>query len=94
MAQISGLSQKCPDFNQIMSGILDPRIPTFWNSAQMCIVHLTRGAAVQPPTDCVQQCSSKQGAVMTLRHQSQGCTVLQWIRKVLGGQKVQQKLSS
>ena len=31
MDHISGLSQKCPDFFEIMSGILDPRIPTFWN---------------------------------------------------------------
>ena len=31
MDQISGLRQKCPDFSKIMSGILDPRIPTFWN---------------------------------------------------------------
>ena len=34
MDQISGLSQKCPDFSKIMSGILDPRIPTFWNSEE------------------------------------------------------------
>ena len=35
MDQISGLSQKCPDFSKIMSGILNPRIPTFWNSATL-----------------------------------------------------------
>ena len=33
MDQISCLSQKCPDVSKIVSGILDPRIPTFWNSA-------------------------------------------------------------
>ena len=33
MDQISGLSQKCPDFSFKMSGILYPRILTFWNSA-------------------------------------------------------------
>ena len=32
MGRISGLSQKSLDFSKIMSGILDPRIPTFWNS--------------------------------------------------------------
>ena len=32
------LSQpKCPDFSKIMSGILDPRIPTFWNSASQLL---------------------------------------------------------
>jgi hypothetical protein len=32
MGYISSLSQKCPDFSKIMSGILDPRIRTFWNT--------------------------------------------------------------
>jgi hypothetical protein len=32
MDQISGLSQICLDFSKMMSGILDPRILTFWNS--------------------------------------------------------------
>ena len=32
MDHIYGLSQKCLDFSKIMSGTLDPRIPTFWNS--------------------------------------------------------------
>jgi hypothetical protein len=33
MDQILGLDQNCPDFSKIMSGILHPRILTFWNSA-------------------------------------------------------------
>ena len=42
MVEISGLSQKCPDFVKIMSGILDPRILTFWNSDMDCTT-LTMG---------------------------------------------------
>jgi hypothetical protein len=35
-----GLNKKIPDFSKILSGILDPRILTFWNSALLavCIV--------------------------------------------------------
>ena len=40
MDQISGLSQKCPDFSKIMSGILDPRIPTFWNSVKISSIYI------------------------------------------------------
>ena len=36
MCQIYGLSQKYPDFSKIMSGILNPSIPTFWNSGWSC----------------------------------------------------------
>ena len=32
MGQISGLRQKYLDFSKIMSEILDPGNPTFWNS--------------------------------------------------------------
>ena len=34
MGQSYGLSQKFPDFSKIMSGILHPKIPTFWNSVR------------------------------------------------------------
>ena len=32
IVQSDGLNQKCPEFSKILSDILDPRIPTFWNS--------------------------------------------------------------
>jgi hypothetical protein len=37
MGQNSGLSQECPDLTKIMSGILDPRIPTFRNSGSFSL---------------------------------------------------------
>ena len=43
MGQISGLRQKCPDFSKIMSGILDPGIPTFGNSDLMTLIFYFNG---------------------------------------------------